>query len=124
MLRFYLLALISIGLASPTMAQVERKALVDKDGNVVNVIALDPKASYTPAPGLALVPAQEASEPGGHYDAAADSFTAKPPPTQEELDAIAAKAAQSPDAKIEALQKQIDELNTAVGVIEAKPASP
>jgi len=74
---------------------ISRKAIVDKAGNVLNVIVYDDDADWHPPTGTTIVDATENAEPGATYDAKAKSFT---------------KAAPSPVSETKTLEERMAEL--------------
>ena len=100
-MKFSIVLLLSL-LATPCFA--ERMALVDKDGNVVNVIVVEPDTKWTPPDGVTIVPADGNAEPGGTYDGSAfiravPKINDGPPSFEEQLQELR--------AKIEALEARV-----------------
>lgn len=83
----------------------ESFALVDADGNVVNVISMVPGADYEPPEGLRIVPVGENAEPGGSYDGATKRFARKPAP-----DTSPASLKLDLQAEIDALKAEVEAL--------------
>jgi len=61
------------------------KAIVDKEGKVLNIIVYDNETDWTPPDNTVLIDAIEDAEPGGTYDFSTLTFSHANPVFQDQL---------------------------------------
>ena len=91
------LLIILMLISSPAYAA--RKCLVDDQGKILNCIAIEDGAKYTPPEGVSLIDAKTDGEPGGSYKG--KKFTKAPdkaPPEKTEIEKL--------EERIRALEEQ------------------
>ena len=116
-LIFFLAALVFSSVASAQDPKAKRAALVDMDGNIVNVIMMRPDIPYTPPAGLTVVDDPNAeAEPEGKYQGR--KFVRKP--AEPRRPSQRAARAEAREARIKAIEDENLSLKARIEALESK----